>query len=189
MLNDYITIISLLWLFSFVSTFLTSLFKLTVWLKFSTDNRQAEDMVRGKDYRVLFHFRLPCPPLGDLPNPGIKPTSLISSALAVRTFTSAIWEALTKRESSLIKVIINVFFVGSSGHWGGKCIVCFGDCCFGSEILSFSFPSMLFITYLAKWWKYFSLSLSHTPQAILRAKFITLNILKELEINNNFFFF
>ena len=149
MLPDYSTIISLLWLVSFVSTFLTSLFKVIVWLKFATDNRQAEDMVRGKDCRVLFDFRLPCPPLGDLPNLGIKPTSLKSSVLAGRTFTSATWEALIKRASSLVKVTINVSFVGSSGHWGGKCIVYFGDCCFGSEILSFSFPSMLFITYLA----------------------------------------
>ena len=35
---------------------------------------------------------LPCPPPGDLPNPGIKPAS---PALASRFFTtSAIWEAL-----------------------------------------------------------------------------------------------
>ena len=37
---------------------------------------------------------LPFPPPGDLPNPGIKPISLMSPALAVRFFTtSAIWEA------------------------------------------------------------------------------------------------
>ena len=37
---------------------------------------------------------LPCPPPGDLPDPGIKPTSLISSVLASRLFTtSATWEA------------------------------------------------------------------------------------------------
>ena len=37
---------------------------------------------------------LPCPPPGDLPDPGIKPTSLMSSALASRFFTtSATWEA------------------------------------------------------------------------------------------------
>ena len=37
---------------------------------------------------------LPCPPPGDLPNPGIKPTSLISPALAGGFFTtSATWEA------------------------------------------------------------------------------------------------
>ena len=35
-----------------------------------------------------------CPPSGDLPNPGIKPASLVSSALAGRFFTtSAPWEA------------------------------------------------------------------------------------------------
>ena len=37
---------------------------------------------------------LPCPPLGDLPDPGIKPTSLVSPALAGGFFTtSATWEA------------------------------------------------------------------------------------------------
>ena len=38
---------------------------------------------------------LPCPPPGDLPNPGIEPTSLTSPALAVGFFTTgATWEAL-----------------------------------------------------------------------------------------------
>ena len=32
---------------------------------------------------------LPCPPLGDLPNPGIKPVSLSSPALAGRFFTTS----------------------------------------------------------------------------------------------------
>ena len=38
---------------------------------------------------------LPCPPPGDLCDPGIEPTSLTSPALADRFFTtSATWEAL-----------------------------------------------------------------------------------------------
>ena len=37
---------------------------------------------------------LPCPPPGDLPNPGVKPPSLLSLALASRFFTtSTTWEA------------------------------------------------------------------------------------------------
>ena len=40
---------------------------------------------------------LPGPPLGNLPNPGIKPSSLMSLALAGRFFTiSASWEAQGK---------------------------------------------------------------------------------------------
>ena len=36
---------------------------------------------------------LPCPPPGDLPDPGIKPVSLMSPALAGRFFTtSTTWE-------------------------------------------------------------------------------------------------
>ena len=38
---------------------------------------------------------LPCPSPGDLPNPGIEPASLMSSALAGRFFTTgATWEAI-----------------------------------------------------------------------------------------------
>ena len=44
---------SLLWLFSFVSTFLTSLTKLILWLKFSTDKRQAENIVAGGGARTV----------------------------------------------------------------------------------------------------------------------------------------
>ena len=37
---------------------------------------------------------LPCPPPGDLPDPGIEPASLKSSAFAGRFFTaSAMWES------------------------------------------------------------------------------------------------
>ena len=38
---------------------------------------------------------LPCPPPGDLPDPGIEPTSLTSPPLAGRFFTtSTTWEAI-----------------------------------------------------------------------------------------------
>ena len=44
---------------------------------------------------------LPCPPPGDLPNPGIEPMSLTSPALADGFFsTSTTWEALLLREKS-----------------------------------------------------------------------------------------
>ena len=47
--------------------------------------------------RQEYWSRLPFPSPGDLPNPGIKPTSLTSPALAGRFFTtSAAWEALTE---------------------------------------------------------------------------------------------
>ena len=40
---------------------------------------------------------LPCPPPGDLPNPGMEPVSLASPALAGKFFTtSANWEAKLK---------------------------------------------------------------------------------------------
>ena len=44
--------------------------------------------------RQEYWSRLPCPPPGDLPKPGIKPMSLTFPALAVGFFTaSATWEA------------------------------------------------------------------------------------------------
>ena len=45
---------------------------------------------------------LPCPPRGDLPDPGIKPVSLMSPALAGGFFTtSATWEAPFSHFSSV----------------------------------------------------------------------------------------
>ena len=44
--------------------------------------------------RQEYWSRLPCPPPGELPNPGIEPTSLIFPSLTGRFFTtSTIWEA------------------------------------------------------------------------------------------------
>ena len=50
---------------------------------------------------------LPCPPVGDLPNSGIKPVSLTSPALAGRFFTTGVsWEAqsvYTMKKWSVVK--------------------------------------------------------------------------------------
>ena len=44
--------------------------------------------------RQEYYSGLPCPPPGDLPDPGIKPFSLMSPALAGRFFaTRTTWEA------------------------------------------------------------------------------------------------
>ena len=44
--------------------------------------------------RQKYWSRLPCPPAGGLPNPGIEPTSLCLPALPGGFFiTNAIWEA------------------------------------------------------------------------------------------------
>ena len=44
--------------------------------------------------RQEYWSRLPCPSPGDLPSPGMEPTSLMSPALAGEFFTtSATWEA------------------------------------------------------------------------------------------------
>ena len=57
--------------------------------------------------RQEYWSRLPCPPARDLPNPGIKPLSLTSPALAGRFFTTgATWEAqsmYTMRKWSEVK--------------------------------------------------------------------------------------
>ena len=51
-------------------------------------------------FRHKYWSELPCPPPVDLPNPGIKPLSLTSPALAGRVFTtSATWEAPLSRKS------------------------------------------------------------------------------------------
>ena len=49
----------------------------------------------GSVHRQEYWSGLSCPPLGDLPNPGIEPMSLMSPALAGGFFsTSTTWEAL-----------------------------------------------------------------------------------------------
>ena len=61
---------------------------------------------------------LPCPPAGDLPDPGIKPTSLVSPALAGGSFTTcATWEArkMSRNRGKIIvcldrgKIIVKFF--------------------------------------------------------------------------------
>ena len=50
---------------------------------------------------------LPCPPLGDLPDPGTKPTSLTSPALAGGFFTtSATWEGQYTIDITLVSGIV-----------------------------------------------------------------------------------
>ena len=61
---------------------------------------------------------LPCPPPGDLPNPGIEPVSLTSPALAGRFFTtSATWEALAQEVlNSKNRVTLEQGIQSSSQH-------------------------------------------------------------------------
>ena len=54
-------------------------------------------------FRQEYWSGLPCPPPGDLPDPGIEPASLMSSALAGGFFTiSATWEALSSAGSGFL---------------------------------------------------------------------------------------
>ena len=51
---------------------------------------------------------LPCPPPGDLPDPGIKPVSLTSPALAERFFTNnATWDDLASSMRSISTFLFN----------------------------------------------------------------------------------
>ena len=53
---------------------------------------------------------LPCPPPGDLPDPGIKPTSLPSPALVGGFFTTSItWKTLNNLYLSLTPVFCLLF--------------------------------------------------------------------------------
>ena len=50
--------------------------------------------------RQEYWSRLPCPPPGDLPDPGIEPISLVCPTLAGRFFTTRVtWEAPKWREN------------------------------------------------------------------------------------------
>ena len=60
--------------------------------------------------RQKYWSGLPCPPPRDLPDPGIKPTSLMSPALASSLFTtSATWKAQPVLKAQTCKVIEILF--------------------------------------------------------------------------------
>ena len=65
---------------------------------------------------------LPFPPLKNLPNPGIKPTSLVSPALAGGFFTtSASWEALNYDSLKGKYAIINTKWMSAAHFWSTLC--------------------------------------------------------------------
>ena len=52
--------------------------------------------------------RFPCPPLEDLPNPGIEPTSFTSPSLAGGFFTtSAAWESSNKSVKNVVNTVLS----------------------------------------------------------------------------------
>ena len=60
----------------------------------STPGSSAHGMLQAKNWRVCILGGGKCPPPRDFPDPGIKPVSLTSPALAGGFFiTSATWEA------------------------------------------------------------------------------------------------
>ena len=52
--------------------------------------------------------RFPCSPPGDLPDPGIKLTSIMSPALAGRFFTTRTWKAHTSWHHRLLTSFISI---------------------------------------------------------------------------------
>ena len=74
--------------------------------------------------RQAYWSGLPCPPPGDLPDPGIGPASLTSPALAGMFFTtSALWEAqnlMSRCLFKVFKVLIQTFGKNLEKFWPGK---------------------------------------------------------------------
>ena len=67
--------------------------------------------------RQEYWSRLPCPPPGELPNPGIKPTSLMSPALAGEFFTTgASCEAHTLKVYNLIIWLCDIHHNQANEH-------------------------------------------------------------------------
>ena len=65
-----------------------------------------------------FSRGLPCPPAGDLPNPGIQRASLTSPALTGRSFaTTATWEALIIIKAHYKSMIIRAWKIFSCVQW------------------------------------------------------------------------
>ena len=77
---------------------------------------------------------LPCPPPGDLPNPGTEPISLMSPALVGRLFTTSVtWEAVGSKPRLL--------------GWGGMCRQSYVTNCSAAPFRGRKVPSVIFPTY------------------------------------------
>ena len=93
-----------------------------VWLCDTMDSSPPGSSVHGI-LQAEYWSGLPCPLPGDLPNPGIEPTSLMSLALTCRFFiTSATWEApnLIHPPQNIIHILLSTcpsFCVLWFGEW------------------------------------------------------------------------
>ena len=68
--------------------------------------------------RQEYWSRLPWPPLGDLPDPGIEPGSLMSPALPGVFFTTSItWEAFSRIKCVLSATTLILWFFEPSTSW------------------------------------------------------------------------
>ena len=94
----------------------------------------------GKNTRVGGHFLLQ----GDLPNPGIKPTSLVSPALAGRFFTTGTtWEAHTEfwvpgfllRKQRQSQALCDLFAIKTTDSLMSVPMSCLLPCCDGVKSL------------------------------------------------------
>ena len=85
--------------------------------------------------RLEYWSGLLCPPPGNLPDPGIEPTSLMSPALAGRFFTtSATWEALSYLFSLHDScTFIVLYWCLSSLPVSASSLVLLSQSCFGSS--------------------------------------------------------
>ena len=84
--------------------------------------------------------RLPWPPLGDLPDPGIEPMSLMSPALVSRFFTtSTTWEALFSTR----------FYpqICWTGNWSALCQPCLLAARGRNSLLGLYLPGLFFPRY------------------------------------------
>ena len=74
-------------------------------------------------FRQEYRSGLPCPPAGDLPDPGIKLASLMSSALANGFFTnSTIWKA---QEVALQTLLLHTPILSSRRKGVWQLVPCF----------------------------------------------------------------
>ena len=94
-------------------------------------SRQVENWLGGQ-----FWSGLPCPPPGDLHDPGIKPMSLMSPAVAGRFFTtSTTWEAQVMADTSkftLKYVFLFQYFAEFETAWTGASLL---DTCNPNSII------------------------------------------------------
>ena len=144
-LQTKLSLFGLLWLFSSVSACSHSLVKLILWLNFSTDRRQAEDLGQGmgcggKDHRVLLHFS--------------RYSGILRSKMKVYSVLKnyLLWVHIARKlQKPLYSWLIALIFCAIKSSLNHREIFSAAPCSYGDRIVKLSIRVMLVELFVLSW--------------------------------------